>query len=146
MFLTSFALAVVATIVILFIVRSWKKNKMSQQEIKKEEKEGIMDQAQQNFISVFFCKCLSGRISTSGSINLNHLPTKFQKSVLQYSSHFPSIKQIRVKYFFLFVKFLRLYVNFTLLLRKNTKPCLINYSSPIHSKRSAGSYLFPLSF
>lgn len=43
MFFTSFALAVAATIVILFIVRSWKKNKMSHQEIEKEEKEGIID-------------------------------------------------------------------------------------------------------
>ena len=43
MFFTSFALAVGATIIILFIVRSWKKNKMSHQEIKREEKEGIMD-------------------------------------------------------------------------------------------------------
>lgn len=43
MLFTSFALAVVATIAILFIVRSWKKNKMSKEEIKKEEKEGIID-------------------------------------------------------------------------------------------------------
>lgn len=43
MFFTIFALAVVATVVILFIVRSGKKNKMSRQEIKKEEKEGIID-------------------------------------------------------------------------------------------------------
>ena len=43
MIFTSIALAVAATIVLLFIVRSWRKNKMSHQEIKREEKEGIID-------------------------------------------------------------------------------------------------------
>ncbi len=43
MFFTAFAIGIVILVLIIFYVRSRKKNSMSNQEIKKEEKEGIID-------------------------------------------------------------------------------------------------------
>ena len=43
MIFTTFAIGIIILVLIIFWVRSRKKNKMSQPEIKKEEKEGIID-------------------------------------------------------------------------------------------------------
>lgn len=43
MLLTAFASGIVALVVILFIVRSWRRNKESREQLDKERKEGIID-------------------------------------------------------------------------------------------------------